>query len=275
MGDELADVDGDAGQLAQVGTDGLDQLVGVAFGEVQGDVKFAEVDRRYLLADLAHANPLHHRHHLGIGQQPFLHLLPEAHGFVQGGAGQGRHGDDEIAFVKARQELPPQRGDQRNGRAQHGDGAADHPPRVPQSGLQHPPVDGLQPYAGGAFLGQQPITGQQQRAEYRGLCEGDQKGCEDGDTVRQPQRCEDAPFGAGQEKHRQENHHGDEGGVDDGGADFHRGAVDHPEVGVGHCLLAVFAQPPEDVLDVDDGVVNHAAEGHRHAAEGHGVDTDT
>ena len=177
--------------------------------------------------------------------------------------------------MKARQEFPPQRGDQRHGRAQHGDGAADHPPRVPQGGLQHLPVDALQPYAGGAFLGQQTIAGQQQRAEYRGLRESDQQGCEDGDAVRQPQRREDAPLGAGQEKHRQENHHGDEGGVDDGSANLHRGAVDHPQVGVGHRPLAVFAQPPEDVLDVDNGVVNHAAEGHRHAAEGHGVDTDT
>ena len=34
----------------------------------------------------------------------------------------------------------------------------------------------------------------------------------------------------------------------------------------------VLAQPPEDVLHVDDGVVDQRADGDGHAAQGHGVD---
>ena len=35
---------------------------------------------------------------------------------------------------------------------------------------------------------------------------------------------------------------------------------------------AVLAQPADDVLHVDDGVVHQGAEGDGHAAQGHGVD---
>ncbi len=70
-----------------------------------------------------------------------------------------------------------------------------------------------------------------------------------------------------QDRHQDEGD--DQRGVDDRRADFERGFEDG--VGGRHAVRP-FAQTVDDVFDVDDGVVDHDAQRHGQAAQGHGVD---
>ena len=65
----------------------------------------------------------------------------------------------------------------------------------------------------------------------------------------------------------------DQGRVDDRAAHLERGLEDDPRRSTSHCpAFAALAQPPNDVLDVDDGVVDDVAEGDHEPGQDHRVD---
>lgn len=75
---------------------------------------------------------------------------------------------------------------------------------------------------------------------------------------------------SGQREHRQEHQGDDERGIDDGGADFERGVEDDDAAP----RAPGFAEAPEDVFHVDDGVIDDFADGDGQAPERDGVERD-
>ena len=96
------------------------------------------------------------------------------------------------------------------------------------------------------------------------------------DDVGEAERPKEPALDAAEEEERQEDDDDDERRVHDRGPDLARGVVDHPQrrppLGLGQ--VVVLPEPPEDVLDVDDGVVDQLADRDRHAAQRHRVDRD-
>ncbi len=119
-----------------------------------------------------------------------------------------------------------------------------------------------------AFVSQQGLA--KQRRDGHGHEKRHQQRHDIGDA----ERFEHTPLHAAQEKQRRKGHNDDEGGVENGGADF-GGAFVH---GLEHALTlfgrqgVVAAQFLVDVLHINDGVVHQTADSDAHAAQGHRID---
>ncbi len=87
----------------------------------------------------------------------------------------------------------------------------------------------------------------------------------------QRQRADEMPLHAGGEQFGQEHRDDDQGGIDHRAAHFQRGVAITSSRGCGVGQLRVLAQPAQDILDADDGVVHQHAQRHGEAAQGHGV----
>src|SRR5207244_11802322 len=74
------------------------------------------------------------------------------------------------------------------------------------------------------------------------------------------------------EEDRQQGHGVDQRRVDDGAAHLERGLEDDAAHRLGASFSAILAQASHDVLDVDDGVVDHDADGDHEPGQDHGVD---
>ena len=119
----------------------------------------------------------------------------------------------------------------------------------------------------------QPLQARQHVVgHHRRQRDGDHEAGQDGDDVGLAERREQTAFDAGEGKQRHEHQHDDERGVDDAGANFVGGGHHDIEHRARIALLAVLAQAPEDVLDVDDRIIHQLADGDRQAAKRHRVD---
>ena len=118
----------------------------------------------------------------------------------------------------------------------------------------------------------EPCLGQKPVGEHRCHGQGDDERRQDRDDVGDAQRREEPAFHAAECEERDEDEHDEDRAEDDRVADLAAGLVDNPQRRLRLGEMGVFAEPPEDVLDVHDGVVHEFPDGHRQAAEGHGVD---
>ena len=132
-------------------------------------------------------------------------------------------------------------------------------------------VASLQPSDERGFpLDRRPV--QQDQAQRRRDGQGHHHGRQQRERIGERQRLEE---GAGQPAHEEDRHHrqhDDQRRVDDRAADLERGFEDDGRGRFAAALLAVLAQAPDDVLDVDDGVVDDGAEGDDEAGQDHRVD---
>ncbi len=118
-----------------------------------------------------------------------------------------------------------------------------------------------------AFHPRQQVVGHD-----RGEGDRNQQACEDRDDVGVTEWCEQPSLDARKRKQRHEHEDDDHCGVDDARPHFVGCRNHHVEHGAGAALLPVFAQPAEDVLDIDHRVIDQLADGDRKAAQGHRVD---
>ena len=118
-----------------------------------------------------------------------------------------------------------------------------------------------------AFHPRQQVIGHHGRERDR-----DDQAREDRDDVGVAERREQPSLDARKRKQRHEHQHDDHRGVDDARSHFVGCGNHHVEHGAGIALLPVLAQPAEDVLDIDDGVIDQLADGDRKAAQRHRVD---
>ena len=125
-----------------------------------------------------------------------------------------------------------------------------------------------------APLDDAPDAREQIGAERRGQGEGDDQRREQRDEIGETERLQQSALDPREEEERQEHQHHDRGREDDGAADLPAGAIDDLQR---RALLfsretGVLPEPPRDVLDIDDGVVDERADGDGHPAQGHAVD---
>ncbi len=117
-------------------------------------------------------------------------------------------------------------------------------------------------------------AGEQQQAEGRGERQRDEHRGDQRREIGEAERPEQQAFDAGQEEERCEDDRDDQGREEDRAAHLRRRQEDRlerrPALALGPAL--VLAQAPEDVLDVDDGVVDERSDGDREAPQRHGVD---
>ena len=100
----------------------------------------------------------------------------------------------------------------------------------------------------------------------------DHEAGEDRNDVGFAERREQPPLDSRQGKQRHEHQDDDRRRIDDAGSHLLRGRDDHVEGRSRICQRAVFAQMPEDVLDIDNGVIDQFADGDGETAQRHGVD---
>ena len=126
------------------------------------------------------------------------------------------------------------------------------------------------PHQRGLPLDRRPV--QEDQAQRRGDGQGDHHGRQQRQRVGERQGHEEGAREPAHEQDRRHGQHDDQGRVEDDAADLERGLEDDGRGGLAAALLAVLAQAPDDVLDVDDGVVDDRAEGDHEPRQDHGVD---
>ena len=273
--DRLADARRDAGHARQHPVDAATDLFALVAGQ-HGDLDLAVADRLCVLVAFGAAGaPDHGAHADQLGQLP---LDPGRHPVaLRERRARRRHQEHrEGALVERRQEARAEgRGDperargQQRGRGQQRAAALHRP-------VQRRPVGTLerahQP-AVAAFVAAADLA-QQEPAHHRRHGQRGHQRRQGRDDVRDAERAEEPPFEALQEQQRHEDHHDDGGREHDRAADLVAGRVgdrQHAAALLGR-QRGVLAEPPEDVLDVDDRVVDELPDRDGEAAEGHHVD---
>ena len=116
-----------------------------------------------------------------------------------------------------------------------------------------------------------PLPFQEIGTEHRGERESHHRGGKERHDEGYAQRHEHTSLHALQEEERQEAHHDDERGVEDGHTHLARSIIDDTELALQPSCPPTF-QAAEDILHIHDGIVHQRAYGYGHASDGHGVD---
>jgi len=115
---------------------------------------------------------------------------------------------------------------------------------------------------------------QQRIGKRRGKRQRHHQRSHDGRNIGDCQRAEQAAGDAGQRQYRHEHQRHDEGGVDHCTAYFERCVQYHLRRIQRRGQQAVFAQAPENVFHIDNGIVHHLADGDGESAQRHGIEAD-
>ena len=234
-------------------------------------MEFALVRPPGVLAQGGAADLLLDRGHIGQRQHVLADALAHRHHFLQRGAGRGAgHLHHEMAFAEIGHEAAAQEGQQRRGRdrqhRQHRDDDAEIGVDKADAALL-PGLHPLNPAEIGMVIAS---VEHQRRQSRRGGQRHGQRGQHRQDEG-QSQRPDEFALHAGGEQRRQEHNDDDQGGIDHRSAHFQGRVADDVEPRTGLGQLGILAQPAQDILDADDGVVHQHAQRHRKAAQGHGV----
>jgi hypothetical protein len=115
-------------------------------------------------------------------------------------------------------------------------------------------------------------AGQERHGKRRGHRERHHERGQYGQGIRERKGSKQSTGNPGQRHDRQHHQDNRKGGVEDGASDFEAGvqhdARDRPRLR----QTAVFPQPPDDILDIDDGIIDDDADRDRKAAQGHRVE---
>ena len=249
----------------------------------------AVLDRRQHHLYLGGVDPLHvlvllgtpgaaaGRNHLGEGEERFLDLTPQP---VALGERNSRRADDrngERSLVERGQEAAAQTGHERGRGHDHHDHQQENRPAVPEAPVESRRVPRSQsaqePWLPGTKHFR-PVQ-QQERQHRRDGQRHHERGRERRDEG-EAERAEQPTLQTGQEEDRHEDQDDDQGGNEDRaqhllrrrGDDFGRRTAIAPR------QAPLLLQPPEDVLDRDDRVVDQQADRDRQAAKRHRVDLE-
>ena len=108
--------------------------------------------------------------------------------------------------------------------------------------------------------------------KHRRHGERDEKRCENRHDVGDAERREEFSLHAFEGEERHEHEDDQDRAENDRVADLAAGLVHDPQGRLRIGCVGVLAKPAEDVFHVHDGVIHQLADGHRQAAERHGVD---
>ena len=102
----------------------------------------------------------------------------------------------------------------------------------------------------------------------RGHRQRDEEGSQNCERVRNPERREEPSCKSRQRDYGKYDEDDREGGVDNGAANLETGIENHAGNSMRFRKMFVLPQPPEDVLDTDDGIVDNHADGDGKPAQG-------
>ena len=140
---------------------------------------------------------------------------------------------------------------------------------------EEPGVKELEPLHQASFFPLAGRAGKEEGRQGRSNRQSHEQRREGRGHIRVSQRREELPLDPAEEKDGEKDQRDDEGGVDDGAADLQRSLENHAEGREGIGPPPVLSQPPQDVFHVDDGVVDHLADGDGQAPERHRVEGGT
>ncbi len=194
--------------------------------------------------------------------------------FRQRGAGRPFPGDAHVPFLERGQRRPAH---QRQGR-QTGqrDGAGDEPRRAwrADSARQDGIVARLEPPHEGRLPVIDRRAAQQHHGERRGYEHGYRHGNQDRQHIGDRKRTHECPQRPAQQEQRRHGEDEDQGRIDRGAAGLDAGLENDSRRGPAIASAALPAQPPHDVLYVDNGVVDDDSQRDREAGHNHRIDGD-
>ena len=139
--------------------------------------------------------------------------------------------------------------------------------------LERRPVRPLEHAHESAFALVQADDGRQQVIRHnRRQRDGDDEARQDRDDIGLTEWSEKSPFDAGKREQRHEHENDDHRRINDAGPNLLTRGDDDVEDGTRLRSVPVFPEPPEDIFDIDHGVVDEFANGYGEAPERHRVD---
>jgi hypothetical protein len=243
----------------------------VVHRRVEADPQLREVGPDYLVGHLGAADVRTEVLDAGHGHQLAAGTLGDAPHRVERRAGLFDPVHQEVVLAEVRQELFAEKGNRRRCQEQHHRQRAERCPRPLDDGRKHPAIAGLQAGDEPRLAGVEVLRQQQERQSRR-HGERHAQRRDDREHIGQRQRPEKGPGQSFEHEHRDEDDHDDQAAVEDRAPHLHRGVEDDADRRPRVVRLPVQAQPPHDVLDVDDGVVHDLAERDHQAREHHGVE---
>ena len=184
-------------------------------------------------------------------------LGSDSHHFRQGRARRSAHLEHEMAFAEIRQQLSAEERQPGGGADADDRHHADDQPRPAGDEPETPAVAGLQPALEPRFRRLAHALVEEQKRQRRRERQRHQQRGQDGEDVAQGQRGKETALQPGQREHRQEDQDHDERGIDDRAPHFERRPEHHVENGARLRERLVLAEPAEDVLHVNDGIIHH------------------
>ena len=178
----------------------------------------------------------------------------------------------EVSLLEAREQGLPEPGiDHGAGEHDDGDGDIRRARGANDPGEQHlvPP---LQPAHERGLTALDRCCAQKHQGQRRGDGQGDHHRGQHGECIGEGQGLEEGARQAFHEEDRYQRHRHDQRRVDDGASNLERGLENDGGRRLAAPLSAMLTQPPHDVLDVDDGVVDDDPDGDHEPGQDHGVD---
>ena len=178
----------------------------------------------------------------------------------------------EVAFLEVRQQLRAGRHVGRHAQGEDQSRRNDRRSGEVHHTLERCAVPPLQRAEDRRLLVAQAAAVQHEQAECRGHRHGDEHRDQDGQTVREHEWLEERTGQSLEEEHRDDRHDVDDRCVGDRTADLDRGLEHDARRRLGATLGPGLSQTSDDVLDVDDGVVDHHPDRHHQPGQDHHVD---
>ena len=264
-------------QAGVAGDHGLDARVrlvivdpGVDADPVLGEVhvvRFVSPDRA---ADMGAEVP-----HTGNSAQLAARRLRDPDGFRMRGAFRRHPMHQEVPLLERRkQPLAKERPDRDAGSDQHGR-TGERAARRPQGAREQADVDPLEPGHERRLAALDGGIVEQQQAERRGHRQRDGHRGQHRQDECKGEGLEERAAQPAHEEHRRHRQRDDEGRLPDRRTHLKRSLEDDARSGFVAARLALLAQPPHDVFDIDDGIIHHRAERNHEAGQHHGVDRGT
>ncbi len=221
---------------------------------VNADPILGEIDTRYLL-------PLHGAPYMGPeaadprdGPQLATDLGRDPDDFIMGRARRGHPVHEEILLLEGREQRLPKKWQHREADHHEGTDGEERRARRADDPPEEPLVATLQPAQEGGLAPLERDIAQEEQAQRRRGGQRHHHRGQQGQRIGDGERLEEGARHAPQEEDRQQDHDIDQHGIDDGAA---------------HLMLA---QPPYDILHVDDGVIDDATDGNHKPRQDHRVD---
>src|SRR5262245_51658529 len=217
-------------------------------------------------------------HHRQLGQRSG-HEPSEPLRLGDGSARHRRHMEGEVALLEFGQERSSEERQESAASQSDEGGDGNGALRARDDAAQQvlvmsacPIHDGRAPVMHDSAVALASLVGKQDHAKCRRDRQRDEERSENCQDVGKSERSEQPSGDAGQCNDGQEHQDDGKARIDDGAAYFQGSVEDDAGGRTGARILPVLAQPADDVLNVDHGIIDHLADRDCESAQSHGVE---